>query len=100
MPDSFAVLMGRDALVLAGLLVGCVPRLVADICDRFQAGDLRGAQQAQAKPAPLRRAFAWGTFSCGGQKGCRSAGSGRGSGASAGRPDAGGCAKAPDSSAP
>jgi 4-hydroxy-tetrahydrodipicolinate synthase len=60
-PDSFAVLMGRNTLVLAGLLVGCVPRLVADICDRFQAGDLRGAQQAREKLAPLRRAFAWGT---------------------------------------
>ena len=72
-PDSFAVLMGHDALVVAGLLVGCVPRLVADICVRFQAGDLCGVQQAQEKLAPLRRAFAWGTFSCGGQRGCRSA---------------------------
>jgi 4-hydroxy-tetrahydrodipicolinate synthase len=71
-PGDFAVLMGRDTLVLAGLLYGCagaiaatanvVPRLVADIYDRFQADDLGGALQAQEKLAPLRRAFAWGTF--------------------------------------
>jgi 4-hydroxy-tetrahydrodipicolinate synthase len=71
-PDSFAVLMGRDTLILAGLLYGCagaiaatanvVPHLVMEIYERFQAGDLAGAQQAQERLAPLRHAFTWGTF--------------------------------------
>jgi 4-hydroxy-tetrahydrodipicolinate synthase len=71
-PDNSAVLMGRDTLILAGLLYGCagaiaatanvVPRLVVEIYERFQAGDLAGAQQAQERLAPLRHAFTWGTF--------------------------------------
>jgi 4-hydroxy-tetrahydrodipicolinate synthase len=71
-PDNFAVLMGRDTLILAGLLYGCagaiaatanvVPHLVMEIYERFQAGDLAGAQQAQERLAPLRHAFTWGTF--------------------------------------
>ena len=71
-PDDFAVLMGRDTLILAGLLYGCagaiaatanvVPRLVVEIYERFQAGNLAGAQRAQERLSPLRRAFAWGTF--------------------------------------
>jgi len=71
-PDDFAVLMGRDTLILAGLLYGCagaiaatanvVPRLVVEIYERFQAGDLAGAQQAQERLSPLRHAFGWGTF--------------------------------------
>ncbi len=71
-PGSFAVLMGRDTLILGGLLYGCagaiaatanvVPRLVVDIFERFQAGDQDGAKQAQERLAPLRHAFGWGTF--------------------------------------
>ena len=71
-PEDFAVLMGRDTLILASLLYGCVgaiaatanvvPRLVVEIYERFQAGDLAGAQQAQERLAPLRHAFGWGTF--------------------------------------
>lgn len=71
-PDDFAVLMGRDTLILGGLLYGTkgaiaatanvVPALVARIYDRFVAGDLEGAKQAQEALAPLRLAFAWGTF--------------------------------------
>jgi 4-hydroxy-tetrahydrodipicolinate synthase len=71
-PDDFAVLMGRDTLILAGLHYGCAgaiaatanvtPRLVADIFERFQAGDLAGAKAAQEQLAPLRYAFGWGTF--------------------------------------
>lgn len=71
-PDDFAVLMGRDTLILGGLLYGCkgaiaatgnvVPALVASIYDRFVAGDLEGAKQAQEELAPLRLAFTWGTF--------------------------------------
>ncbi len=70
-PD-FAVLMGRDSLILAGLLYGArgaiaatanvVPALVARIYNRFKAGDLDGAKQAQDALMPLRLAFSWGTF--------------------------------------
>jgi 4-hydroxy-tetrahydrodipicolinate synthase len=71
-PDDFAVLMGNDALIFAGLVQGCVgaiaasanviPRLVVEIYDRFQVGDLDGARTAQEQLAPLRGAFNWGTF--------------------------------------
>jgi 4-hydroxy-tetrahydrodipicolinate synthase len=71
-PDEFAVLMGRDTLILAGLLYGCAgaiaatanvaPRLLADIYERFKAGDMVGALAAQEQLAPLRQAFGWGTF--------------------------------------
>jgi len=71
-PPDFAVLMGRDTLILAGLLYGArgaiaatanvAPALVASIYDRFQAGDLEGARRAQETLAPLRLAFTWGTF--------------------------------------
>lgn len=71
-PDDFAVLMGRDTLILAGLLYGAKgsiaatanvqPALVVDIYERFVAGDLEGAKFAQEALAPLRLAFTWGTF--------------------------------------
>jgi 4-hydroxy-tetrahydrodipicolinate synthase len=71
-PDDFAVLMGRDTLILAGLLYGVkgaiaatanvVPALVVSIYERFKAGDLDGARRAQEALAPLRLAFSWGTF--------------------------------------
>ncbi len=71
-PPGFAVLMGRDTLICAGLLYGAAgaiaatanaaPALVAAIYERFVAGDLEGAYQAQATLAPLRLAFSWGTF--------------------------------------
>ncbi len=71
-PEKFSVLMGRDTLILAGLLYGArgaiaatanvKPRLVADIYDKFMAGDLDGARLAQQALAPLRLAFGWGTF--------------------------------------
>jgi 4-hydroxy-tetrahydrodipicolinate synthase len=71
-PPEFAVLMGRDSLILAGLLYGAqgaiaatanvVPALVARIYDRFKAGDLDAAKQAQDILMPLRLAFSWGTF--------------------------------------
>jgi 4-hydroxy-tetrahydrodipicolinate synthase len=64
--------MGRDTLIFAGLVVGCagavaatanvVPRLVVEIFERFQRGDLDGAWEAQQRLAPLRRAFRLGTF--------------------------------------
>lgn len=71
-PPDFAVLMGRDTLIYAGLLYGTKgaiaatanvkPALVAQIYDRFVAGDLEGALAAQQALAPLRLAFSWGTF--------------------------------------
>jgi 4-hydroxy-tetrahydrodipicolinate synthase len=71
-PPDFAVLMGRDTLILAGLLYGAkgaiaatgnvVPELVVSIYERYMAGDLDGAKRAQAALAPLRLAFSWGTF--------------------------------------
>lgn len=71
-PDDFAVLMGRDTLIYVGLLIGAkgaiaatgnvVPSLVAQIYDRFVEGDNQGAMAAQEALAPLRLAFAWGTF--------------------------------------
>lgn len=70
-PD-FAVVMGRDTLILGGLVYGAggaiaatanvAPRLVVEIYERFRGGDLDGARQAQAALAPLRLAFTWGTF--------------------------------------
>jgi 4-hydroxy-tetrahydrodipicolinate synthase len=71
-PEKFSVLMGRDTLIYAGLLYGArgaiaatanvKPRLVADIYDKFLAGDLDGARRSQQALAPLRLAFSWGTF--------------------------------------
>jgi len=71
-PAPFVVLMGRDTLIYGGLLYGAggaiaatgnvAPRLVVSIYDKYKAGDLEGARQAQADLAPLRMAFAWGTF--------------------------------------
>jgi 4-hydroxy-tetrahydrodipicolinate synthase len=69
---DFHVLMGRDTLIYAALCYGgtgsiaacgnVAPRLVADIYDKFIAGDLRGALEAQYTLAPLRIAFNLGTF--------------------------------------
>jgi 4-hydroxy-tetrahydrodipicolinate synthase len=71
-PPDFAVLMGRDTLILAALLYGAkgaiaatanvVPALVVSIYERFKASDLDGARRAQESLAPLRLAFSWGTF--------------------------------------
>ena len=71
-PDDFSVLMGRDTLILAGLLYGAKgsiaatanvkPHLVVSIYERYMAGDIDGAREAQQALAPLRLAFSWGTF--------------------------------------
>jgi len=71
-PPEFSVLMGRDTLIYAGLLYGTrggiaatgnvKPALVAEIYDKFMAGDLKGALAAQRALAPLRLAFTWGSF--------------------------------------
>jgi 4-hydroxy-tetrahydrodipicolinate synthase len=71
-PEGFAVLMGRDTLILAGLLYGCqgaiaatanvAPSLVVEIYERYREGDLSAAKRAQERLAPLRQAFSLGTF--------------------------------------
>jgi 4-hydroxy-tetrahydrodipicolinate synthase len=70
--DHFGVLLGRDTLIYAGLCYGAVgaiascanvaPRIVADIYDKYRAGDLKGALEAQFTLAPLRIATSMGTF--------------------------------------
>ncbi len=69
---GFKVMAGRDTLILATLVyggVGCVattaniaPALVVKIYDRFMAGDLQGALEAQYELAPLRIAFGLGSW--------------------------------------
>jgi 4-hydroxy-tetrahydrodipicolinate synthase len=70
--DAFAVLLGRDTLIYAGLLHGAKgaitatanvdPGLVVEIYEAFIAGELDRALDAQQRLAPLRRAFGLGTF--------------------------------------
>ncbi len=69
---DFYVLMGRDTLIHAclcyggnGSIAACAnvaPRLVADIYDRYVAGDIKGSLEAQLTLAPLRLAFTLGSF--------------------------------------
>jgi 4-hydroxy-tetrahydrodipicolinate synthase len=69
---NFHVLLGRDTLIHAGLCYGAggsiaacanvAPRLVADIYDKYVAGDIQGSLEAQFMLAPLRIAFNLGTF--------------------------------------
>lgn len=70
--DNFSILLGRDTLIYAGLCYGAAgaiascanvaPRIAADIYDKYMAGDLKGALDAQFKLAPLRIACNMGTF--------------------------------------
>lgn len=70
--DTFAVLLGRDTLILAGLIHGArgsitatanaAPKLVVAIYEAFLQGRLKEALEAQQKLAPLRDAFSLGTF--------------------------------------
>jgi 4-hydroxy-tetrahydrodipicolinate synthase len=69
---GFKILAGRDTLILATLVYGGVgavaatsnmaPALVVEIYNRFKAGDIAGALEAQYKLAPLRIAFGLGSF--------------------------------------
>lgn len=69
---NFHVLLGRDTLIYAGLCYGAsgaiascanvAPRIAADIYDKYTAGDLKGALEAQFTLAPLRIACNMGTF--------------------------------------
>jgi 4-hydroxy-tetrahydrodipicolinate synthase len=66
-PESFAVLMGRDTLILAALLFGArgavpatgniAPALLAEIYNAFRRGDLDAAKAAQLRLNPLRLAL-------------------------------------------
>ncbi|MBP1765783.1 MAG: Dihydrodipicolinate synthase [Firmicutes bacterium] len=70
--SDFSVMVGRDTLIYGALCYGAVgsiascanvaPRLCADIYEKFVAGDLAGALEAQFTLAPLRIAFTIGTF--------------------------------------
>lgn len=70
--SNFKVFCGTDYYIYASLVhggAGCVagtanvaPRLVADIYDKFMAGDTAGAMAAQTALLPLRDAYELGTF--------------------------------------
>ena len=69
---GFSVLAGRDTLIYGclcyggnGAIAACAnvaPRLVADIYDRYVAGDVSGSLEAQFRLAPLRLSFTLGSF--------------------------------------
>ncbi|MGA2241387.1 MAG: 4-hydroxy-tetrahydrodipicolinate synthase [Verrucomicrobiota bacterium] len=69
---GFKILAGRDTMILATLVYGGVgavaatsnmaPALVVEIYNKFKAGDIPGALEAQYKLAPLRIAFGLGSF--------------------------------------
>lgn len=69
---GFRILAGRDTMILATLVYGgfgCVaatanvaPSLVVEIYEKFKAGDLPGALEAQYRLAPLRIGFGLGSF--------------------------------------
>jgi len=70
--ENFAVIAGRDSLILATLLYGgkaaiaatanVAPKLVLEIYESFARGDLGRARHAQFRLLPLRLAFSLGTF--------------------------------------
>jgi 4-hydroxy-tetrahydrodipicolinate synthase len=69
---DFYVLAGRDTLIHACLCYGgagaiaatanIAPRVVADVYDKYMAGDIAGSLEAQYLVAPIRMAFALGSF--------------------------------------
>jgi 4-hydroxy-tetrahydrodipicolinate synthase len=70
--EKFSVLAGRDTLIYGTLCYGgkgaiaatanVAPKLIVEIYDAFQAGDLKKSLEAQFRLAPLRLAFDLGTF--------------------------------------
>jgi 4-hydroxy-tetrahydrodipicolinate synthase len=66
-PETFAVMMGRDTLILPALLFGArgavpatgniAPALLAEIYNAFRRGDLEAAKAAQLRLNPLRLAL-------------------------------------------
>lgn len=69
---DFRVMAGRDVMILGSLVYGAagcvastaniVPSLVVDIYNKFKAGDMAGALEAQFTLAPLRMAFNLASF--------------------------------------
>jgi 4-hydroxy-tetrahydrodipicolinate synthase len=74
-PPGFRVFMGRDTLIYAALLYGCVgavaatanvaPGVAVGIYTAVQAGDLVKARALQAKLSPVRKLFAVGSHPAG-----------------------------------
>ncbi|HXZ43320.1 MAG TPA: 4-hydroxy-tetrahydrodipicolinate synthase [archaeon] len=74
-PPGFRVFMGRDTLIYAALLYGCVgavaatanvaPGVAVGIYTAVQAGDLVKARELQAKLSPVRKLFAVGSHPAG-----------------------------------
>ena len=70
--EQFAVFCGKDTVIYQELLSGAAgavpacanvaPRLVNELYQAVQAGDLARAQQAQRRLTPLRNAFSLGSF--------------------------------------
>ncbi|MTI59183.1 MAG: 4-hydroxy-tetrahydrodipicolinate synthase [Firmicutes bacterium] len=70
--DDFNVLIGKDTLILSGLVYGgkgaisstanLVPELIVKIYEEYIKGNLEEALKAQYELAPLRLAFNMGTF--------------------------------------
>lgn len=70
--DKFSVLAGRDTLIYGTLCYGgkgaiaatanVAPKVVVEIYEAFQTGDLKRSLEAQNRLAPLRLAFDLGTF--------------------------------------
>jgi 4-hydroxy-tetrahydrodipicolinate synthase len=68
----FAVLIGRDHMILTALKMGCAgavtacsnvaPRLFTDLYGAFRAGDLAKAERLQSLVDPLRQSFGLHTF--------------------------------------
>lgn len=69
--DSFSVLLGRDTLILAGLMFGTrgaipatcniAPKLCVGIYEAFKAGDMTAARNQQDQLSPVRLALSLGT---------------------------------------
>ena len=70
--ENFKILAGSDYYIYGTLAYGgsgCVagtanvaPRLVVDIYEKYMAGDLVGAMEAQYKLIPLRNTYSYGSF--------------------------------------
>jgi 4-hydroxy-tetrahydrodipicolinate synthase len=70
--EKFSVLAGRDTLIYGTLCYGgkgaiaatanVAPKVIVEIYEAFQAGDLKRSLEAQFRLAPLRLAFDLGTF--------------------------------------
>lgn len=69
---NFSVLIGNDASILAGLMLGAsgavaatanvAPSLIVDIYNAAKSGDIAKANEAQYKVFKIRSAFSLGTF--------------------------------------